>query len=280
MMGDRIYKLFRKILPATLYRIIQRSPIGRAKAYETFPTYEKIFQEYMETIAPSFRGKIVAEVGSGNQIYTALFFLSEGADKVILIDPKIDLDSEKEFVVDSVSTFKRNYKCDFTENELRSKILIFHDLSEVPSSLNQKCDILLSHLVLEHVGSVESFYINAYRLLSPKGYSYNIVDLSDHTYHVFGKFKFAQPFSHSRALYHLRYSNKEFDLLNDRKCYMNRVLLPKHCELASKSNLRVEIPHKTQYRKVPIHKDLVEGIKEIKDDNDLYITSFHIKVTR
>ena len=279
-MLDIIYKLFRKGIPQKLYRLIQLSPIGRAKNWERFETYKVIFEDYGKFTHLDFKNKIVAEIGTGNQFFTTLFFLHHGAHTVIAVDPKITPSSIDEILKNAIDIFKAHYSTfGLSFEDVKNRIVIVSDVSGIQTEYNGSIDILLSHLVLEHVPSVDMFMCHCNRLLSEAGISYNIVDLSDHTYHIFIKYKFTKNIFNRRALFHLRYSDKVFNLINDSKCFMNRVLLPLYLEYANKHKLVAEIFHRNRFRKVPIHRDILKTFASRKEE-DLYITSFHLRLTK
>jgi hypothetical protein len=279
-MLDIMYKLFRKGMPQKLYRIIQLSPFGRAKNWERFETYKVIFEDYKKFTHLDLKNKVVAEIGTGNQFYTALFFLHNGADTVIAVDPKITTSSIGEIIEKTIDIFKA-HDCTFSLSieEVKNRIVIASDISCIKTEYNNSIDILLSHLVLEHVPSVDVFMCHCNRLLSETGISYNIIDLSDHTYHIFIKYMFTKNIFNRRALFHLRYSDKVFKMINDDKCFMNRVLLPLYLEYANKHDLVAEILQRNRFRKVKIHHDILKKFASRKEE-DLYITSFHLKLTK
>ena len=65
----------------------------------------------------------------------------------------------------------------------------------------QKCDLVYSSSVLEHVKNVFSFYNNLSEITNFHGYSYHYIDLRDHRY-------FAKP------LEFLKLSEKEYSVIN------------------------------------------------------------------
>lgn len=268
MIDDILYKLLRKTLHPHLYHRISRSVLGRGKRYHQAPTYLNIYEHYRNN-GLRFNGKVVLELGSGDQYYTALSFLSSGAKQVLLVDPVL---SPKSFTKD-LETLGRITGCSLPP-DAGARITCCRSIQDVPSEYNDHVDIICSHNVLEHFSDLESFFAHNQRLLANSGISYNRVDLSDHTYHVFVKFKLTRAINQRRGLHHLRYSNKTFQLLNDPKCYMNRRLLPTYLELAKRHHLDVRELQTIPFRQVPIHSDLYSGPL---DAEKLFITAFSIK---
>lgn len=269
MITDILYKLLRKSLTPLLYRRVARSVLGRGRAYHRPHTYLDIFSHYRER-GLDFRGKTVLECGPGGQFFTAFSFISEGAMKVLLVDPVID----PEALPAQVATYEATVGFKLPA-DAASRIECYRDLSEVPGRLDGTVDTLCSNHVLEHVSDLDSFFRNNHRLLSPAGRAYHRVDVSDHTYHVFDKFRITRNINQKRSLFHLRYSKAMFRFLNDGKCYMNRAILPVHRRMAVKNGLAVEDLRISPYRKIPIHPELLAELGDCKPE-DLFLTEFSI----
>lgn len=253
MIGDFLYKLARKSLPRALYRAISWSPFGRSRDWHRLPSYAGHFAFYSGE-GMDCKGRRVAEVGCGNQYYTAFFLLSRGAEEVVLVEPTWNPDAGK---------FEREWK-EFSEarvglpglEETRKRIRPFLDLADVPAQYDGRVDLILSYLVLEHFRDLASFFRHTVRLLAAGGMCRNRVDLSDHTYHVFGKFPRLGPFSTRHALQHLRYSDRVYELVNDPKCWMNRRLVPEYRELAAAHGLSIRESDKSMLPESRFHPDL------------------------
>lgn len=184
-MIDFLYKISRKLLPSFLYRVFQRSALGRVKSWEKFSTYQNIFRFYESSIKESLTDKVIAETGCGNQIYTACLFLMNGARNVVLVEPKLDLINDNRAIKNAILIFRKHYpQFLLSETDVKSKISVFSGLEKVPEEMNGKIDMFFSHLVLEHIYPIEFFYSNVARLLSTDGFALNRVDLTDHTYHI------------------------------------------------------------------------------------------------
>ena len=64
------------------------------KQFSNLNHFENIFNLYQKS-GVGVLDKTILEIGSGDQIFTSLFFLNAGATRVILIDPKLDGDRSK-----------------------------------------------------------------------------------------------------------------------------------------------------------------------------------------
>jgi SAM-dependent methyltransferase len=277
-MIDFIYKLARKSLNQRIYRKIQLSSIGRAAAWEQIETYTSQYKLFKSKLGRDYKKKIIFELGPGNQLFTAIHYLTEGASKVILSDPKLVLSHD--LITTSIEKFNNSYSNKYiTYETVKDRVQAYSDINEIPVELYSKIDFIFSNLVLEHLNDLPKFFTATARLLSNTGLSFNTVDLSDHTYHIFTKYKYTKFIAEKRALSHLKYSNNIFKKINDDKCYMNRLLLPVYLELAEINNLNVELFHTSKHRKVKIHNDVLQKCKN-KDTSNLYITYFELILTK
>ena len=269
-MIDIIYKLSRKALKPGLYKRFSRSFFGRTTAYHKPETYLHIYDHYRDE-GLVFENRVVLEIGPGNQFFTALCYLAEGARQVILVDPSITPESFSQNIQAFNKTTGKNLSA-----SLESRVSCYPDLQFVPDSWNAGIDLICSHQVLEHFSELESFFVHNQRLLASSGISYNRVDLSDHTYHIFDRFRFTHSINRERALFHLRYSKKIFDLLNDQKCFMNRILLPTYLDLAKKYGLGVKKLRTYRYKQIPVHPELLSGSL---DPELYYVSGFSLTLT-
>ena len=276
-MLDFAYKLARKCMTGSTYETIRGSFFGRKQRLETLDTYRNIFYKYQEITEKDFNGKIVLEVGCGNQIFTALFLLAAGCEKVILLDPALKIFNDDEHFKRSLALFKaETSNFSLSEDEVRKSLLHINDLQEITDTLNGKIHFIFTHFVLEHFEDLDIFFSAVNKLLSPDGISFNKVDLSDHTYHIFDRFRFSSFLNKTNNLNHLRYSAKQFAFINDKKCFMNRFLLPIYLQKAVAHNLVCKIIKKDIfYKNVPIHKDIVKELDVFLED-DLKTTIFEM----
>jgi SAM-dependent methyltransferase len=271
MIIDIAYKWARKSMAGTFYRGFSNSFLGRAKAYETPETYRSIFEFYKGSGLP-IQDKIILEIGPGNQFFTALLLKQAGAKCVILVDPKITLEKAAE-------DFAKFGKGTMDEKLFRENLFCFTSLKDIPAEWNDKIDLAFSHNVLEHFNELPDFFSQSHRLLKPGGSSFHRVDLSDHTYHIFAKYGFTRGILKNRMLYHLRYSDRLFERINDPKCYMNRMLLPTYFALAQATGLKARTVASVSEPSIAVHSDLRKKNGNGKED-DFRISSFSLLLTK
>lgn len=250
---DFPYKLGRKALGRGLYSALSRSFLGRTMGWERPETYAGIFSYYKERLG-DFKGKTVCEVGSGNQYFTAFHFLNAGAARVFLVEPKVRNPQDK--IKADLRSFLASQGGTPGLEDAASRVVMLPDLAALGSELDGCMDLICSHLVLEHVSDLDGLFRHTARLLSPQGRAHHRVDLSDHTYHVFAKFPILRDIATRRSLFHLRYSDRVFSLLNDPKCYMNRRLLPEFLRAAEGRGLKAEYRVVNRMENTRVHSDL------------------------
>lgn len=253
MIFDFTYKLGRKTLGAGLYSALSNSPLGRTRKWVRPETYTGIFSYYRDQLG-DFNGKTVCEIGSGNQFFTALHFLRAGARRVFLVEPKV-LEPESR-LKENLATFVAALGRDPSLEDAERRIRMLPDIAGLGGDLEGGVDLICSHLVLEHVADLDSLFRHTTRLLAPGGFAHHRVDLSDHTYHVFGKFPVLRDIAARRSLFHLRYSDRAFSMLNDPKCYMNRRLLPEFLGAAERHGLKAEYRVVNRMQDAKVHSDL------------------------
>ena len=258
-----------------LYDKVSYDWLGRRRNYERLATYSDIHRHYREQ-GIDFKGLRVIEVGAGLQYFTALHFLADGADQVTLVEPKLtySADTLRRFVGEYNAQSPRPVDGAAAEARIRAH----QDLSQVPG--DGSADLMLSYTVLEHVRDLPGFFAQSARLLKPGGRAYHMIDLSDHTYQVFARFPWASRLNDNRALYHLRYSRRMFDFLNDGKCWMNRALWPEYTALAAANGFRVVSAVPNHYsRPVRIHPEIMQR-QGPAQPADLRITTLALTLER
>lgn len=280
MLLDIIWKSLRKLLSQRLYDFISYEIFGRKMNYEKIETYFQIVKHY-QSQGLNFNKDIVLEVGCGKQLYTALFVLAAGAKKVVLVEPRLVF--SQALLEKTLKDLRKNYPETFqlfSEETVRGKIEAYKDISQIPDNFSRKVDVIYSYTVLEHVSNLPSYFKNAFRLTSENGVVYQLVDLSDHTYQLLAKFSFLRPIAGRRALYHLRYSQFLFNLINDSKCYMNRKLLPEYLSIAEENGFQVNKLTMENYDgKINIHPDLLKNQPQY-DPKHLKITNFSLTLRK
>lgn len=260
MIFDIVMKLARKSMGSELYNRISYDWLGRRRNYERFETYSAIHRHYLDQ-GISFRGKRVVEVGTGLQYFTALHFLADGAARVDLVEPKLEF--SRSTLMDFLEAFNVRSQVKLRAEDVEGRIRCFNDLSQIPPETGEGADLICSFTVLEHVRDLPGFFALCAKILKPGGVAYHMIDLSDHTYQVFARFPVLTRLNSARALYHLRYSPRMFDRLNDPKCYMNRVLMPDYLDLSLRNGFKIVSAVPNPYPgKVRIHPDLLGGRKD------------------
>lgn len=275
MLLDAAYKLARKSLSQGLYNWVSYDFLKRRETYERLETYRAISRHYRSQGVDA-RDKRVLEVGCGLQYFTGFGFLEDGAREVLLVEPKLKRDDET--IRRQLEAFNAGAGAKLPREKAAS-LRVFGGLDQVPDDLLGTVDLVCSYTVLEHVGDLDGFFRRMAGLLAPGGRAYHLVDLSDHTYQVFARIPGAAWLNEGRGLYHLRYSRRVFGLLNDGKCWMNRVLLPAYLELCARNGLEVEGLETTPYKRVPIHRDVLAGLDD-RDPGKLFITTFSLKLRK
>lgn len=275
-MLDQIYKYTRKSLNPKFYRGISNSIFGRSQKWSRIENYQTVFNFYQNDKF-SFEGKTVLEIGSGAQLYTALFFMAAGAKQVILVDPKWK--GEVKNFKEALNSFNQFNSSHPLLIEVEQNISCLVALTDITPNLNNSIDFIGSYLVLEHFSEISSFFAHVKRLLSPLGISRNKVDLSDHTYHIFGKYPFTRNFGAKRCLYHLRYSNNTFAKLNDPKCFMNRILFPEYLKEVEQHQLSILNVEKRFDASAVVHPELIRN-NPCVNFNDLQIIDFNLDLSK
>ncbi len=277
MVFDILFKLARKLLTAGLYSRITRV-FGRRTLYSRIETYASIYHHYLEK-GLIFSEKKVVEIGCGRQFFTALYFITAGAKQVILVEPKLELDPI--LLKQQIQIFNNHTNSKIDIAEAQSKIRVFPNLLDVPEDYSSGIDIICSYTVLEHILHLDKVFAKSWLLLVEGGIAYHFVDLTDHTYHIFGKFKAGQSLMQLRALFHLRYSSKFFNLINDPKCFMNRILLPAYLTLVKENGLQItELQYHPHKKKPSIHPSLTSIKLEPREQEYLSAENFSLKVKK
>lgn len=280
MLFDIAWKLSRKSLSGGLYDFLSYDLLGRNRVYERPETYRGIVDHYLAH-GVSLQGKTIIEAGCGRQLFTALHMLEAGAAKVILAEPKLRY--SREFLrahLDSFNKVFRKGRDPMAEEDAAARLEAYRDLSQIPADRNGTADHVCSYTVLEHVPDLPGFFRDSQRLLKPGAMAYHHVDLSDHTYQIMARFPATRNLSGQRALYHLRYSEKAFALLNDPKCWMNRRLLPEYLDMAKAAGLAVEKLVIDPYEgPVVIHPSLMERCTD-KDPSRFKLLNFSLTLRK
>lgn len=268
MILDFTYKLFRKLLPSKLYSYLRSSKIGREQQYFSLNTYVEIYN-YYKKYGLNVEHKIICDLGSGLQYFTAFLMLNDGAEKVILIDPVFTKSST--FVLKKQFEIFRKHITPLKDFNI-DRIEQYCDLQNLGKNWNSKIDFICSHTVLEHFNNLESFFKNIRRLLKPFGLSINRVDLSDHTFHIFAKYPIISKYLIGKELDYFKYSQKVFNLINDDKCYMNRIPMQVYLNYGEEHNLGVR-----ELQTINIQKEIKPHTNILEKFNLEYSDLFNVR---
>jgi hypothetical protein len=252
-MFDFCFRMLRCSLPENLYQAIRKCPAGRYRQKCTLQSYKSIFSHY-DSQGINFTDKTIVEMGPGPQFFTALYFLRAGAKEVILVDPQLK-GNVGALLQDHLAEFTRAEQAGFLDT---GRIGWYTDIAQIPGLYNHAVDFICSNAVLEHVKQPHWLFANVSRLLSDTGVSFNAVDLTDHSYHIFAERKWFSWLFSLNVLRYLRYSDTDFGKVNDNRTYMNRLLLPYYLEAVRKYGLQVAGLRYVLSRTMPkIHEDVL-----------------------
>ena len=275
MVFDVFWNLFRKSLGNNVYTILKSSRFGRPYTYFSLPTFSDIFNRYKNT-GISFKGKKILEVGGGNQFFTAFFFLKSGVRSVLFADPVFTSNTSPVYESQKVEFLAHFKNLTFPEPE---PIHTYVSLESIPVSENGACDFICSHFVLEHFRDLDSFFKQTKRLLSANGTCFNVVDLSDHVYQLFNSRKATRWIYQTRLLYHLRYSDRFYNMVTDRRIWVNRLLIPSYRKLARKYDLEISDIEPLYCPETKIHPDLLKR-ESIDNEKELYVSHFSFRLSK
>lgn len=270
--GDIPYKLLRKALPMRLYQALRKTPLGRAKIWERAQTYRDIAQFYQDYLPSSLEGKVVLELGCGVQPFTALHLLGQGAQHVICLEPKFAQIPSFEFADVVQLELQAQPELKLTANSFAERSTFCANLDGLPSQWLGRIDVVLSHLVLEHVSDMNGLWNQMRPYLSSNVQLLHRVDPSDHTYHAIVRLPVLKNIWKGRELCHLQYSQTLYNWLDDPKCNMNRLLLPHYRSLARSHGYTTEVLRVFEAKKVDIHADVLSGCEST--ESEVYLTDF------
>ena len=277
MLLDILWNLFRKSLSNNLYQKLHRSPLGRHKGYNTIFTYKNIFEFYKSNTADfqDFKNKRILEVGCGEQFYTSYFFLNSGAESVSLVDPVFSNERSESILQDHFLQFQKlNGDTGQSKHPAIRYYSSFESINE-----HEQFDFIFSHYALEHFRNLDSYFEFLQNHLSKDGISCNRVDLSNHVYHLFDARPLTRFICKNVVLSHLRYSDKFYAQISDKRTWVNRLLLPAYKNLANLYKLNIKKITQNPYKPVIIHPDVLKK-NPTSDISELFIDQFTIILTK
>jgi len=201
--------------------------------------------------------------------------LSDGAEKVILVDPILPKDISA-ILKEQIEIYNSRIKPSTIIDS--NRIQCYNNLEVIDNKWNNKIDYICSNYVLEHFKNLESFFTQIKRLLKLGGISLNKVDLSDHTYHILVKYPFIRKYIKEREIDYFRYSEKTFNFINNNKCYMNRIPLPVYINFAEKYALEIkELITRSNPKAAKPHKDIIKK-NNVENSELLHTVNFTISL--
>jgi hypothetical protein len=256
--GDWIYHRVQKIFSNEDLEFKIRS------ANNTFRTFEHLTLENGIRI----QDRVIAEIGSGWLPLMPYFFKYMGkAAKVESFD--LNKHYQKKNIAELNDQFSRKYGVRIKRKK-DSKFGLPEAINYYPHTniLEQNltdCDLVFSRFVLEHVTpeDLESMHLKFKNELNPGSHIIHLISPGDHRAYVDNRLSL-QDF--------LQYSIKEWNMMQTRFDYHNRLRLPQYLEIFNK--LELEIVHlsfnvpdeKSEYyrkfKKLKLHQDFLNFSEE------------------
>lgn len=175
-----------------IYRIIRNQLIG-LNICKHKSGNKIVDKKYMEDLLKTLsyfkedvlNNKVIFEIGPGNNLVSALYFISKGAKKYICIDKY----NRPEITVELFEKYRRY--CSEQELEIINKLFYIKDnkvYSDKVVIINddllktkiEKVDIIFSNLTLEHIKNLDLLFSRFQYILNNGGLMFHSIDLSSH----------------------------------------------------------------------------------------------------
>jgi SAM-dependent methyltransferase len=193
------------LMPSAINRIRQTTGTGNPQLDQDIVQiveYSKgVFEKYCRYMAKknmntTLNNKTIVELGPGDTMATAFFFLAYGAKRVVCFDrfKLLQNTTKNTLIAQQVLSILPEQ-----QRQHLQTILSFDDLKQVrwdPIRLqylhnryenitleNNSVDIILSNAVLEHVQNLDVLFSHMYRILKPGGIMVHAADLKSHELH-------------------------------------------------------------------------------------------------
>jgi hypothetical protein len=210
-------------------------------------------------------GRTILEVGPGDNLGVALYFLAKGAKRVVCVeafDPIVDerrnvliyrrllesFNPEERARAEQAVRILDEKTVEFARESL--DCLYRTRIEEAPRRLGgETFDIILSRAVMEHVSDVEQSWGTMVELLNPSGMMWHKIDFRNHGF--FGQF---------HPLYFLTYSDRYWNLISAPDPTLNRRRIDLYRKLAHATFTcsRIYITHVLQGEEILPHVERLE----------------------
>ena len=130
-------------------------------------------------------GKSVCEIGPGDCLASAAFFVGKGASHVDLVEFQPPALNAKQWeVLTALKNMGFPVSLEVISNNgavtLNDRLISYHKHHMEHYSAESKQDLLFSHHVMEHVEDLDAVFKSAWRALRPGGRMFHVVDLGGH----------------------------------------------------------------------------------------------------
>jgi len=243
--GYKIYHLFQEITlkDITFYEKSNRKSINQIK-------------NILKTKGVNVKGKNVIEIGSGWFPIMPYLFKSElKVNKIYSYDINKHYSKKRSLITSKLFSYQIK---DQNESYLPNFIEYFPYTNISKTAVNFKPILVFSRFVLEHIEKDELLKIhkNLYDQTSKKLKIIHLISPSDH-----------RAYSDNRLSHYdfLKYSQKEWNTIQTKFDFHNRLRLPDYIEIFKKSGFKIEL---LKYSKVKKHTEKHERFKKIKLHED------------
>ncbi|MGX1022919.1 hypothetical protein [Psychroflexus sp. MBR-150] len=198
----------------------------------------------------NLEGKNVLEIGSGWFPIIPILFKNElNINKCYTFD--INEHYSKKRIKSTLKIFENNFKTN--KNNLPSFIKYFPSTNVSNFKINDNIDFVISRFVLEHISEDEllKIHYHLYNQISKSAQILHLISPSDHRAYS----------DKSLSLYDfLKYSDKEWDKIQTKFDYHNRLRLPDYINIFKKAGFKIEF---LNYEDVNKNSDKYKKFKKL-----------------
>jgi len=160
-----------------------------------------VFEKYCRYMAKkdmstTLNNKTIVELGPGDTMATAFFFLAYGAKRVVCFDrfKLLQNTAKNTLIAQQVLSIlpeqqRQHLQTILSFDELKQvrwnpiRLQYQHNRNENITLENGSVDIIVSNAVLEHVQNLDVLFSHMYRILKPEGIMVHAADLKSHDLH-------------------------------------------------------------------------------------------------